>query len=56
MQNQHEDRIELAIERYWLEGMELGNARQRAIIEHSRQEALLQGRLREAAREPDHHG
>ena len=43
--------IEHSTERYWLTGMDLDNAKRRALIEHSQQEAEFQGRLRAAARQ-----
>ena len=54
VEQQYEDdwtaQIEITAERYWLQGMDLGYSKRRAIVEHAQQEAQLQGYVRAAAR------
>ena len=54
MEQQHEDdwtaQIEITAERYWLQGMDLGYSKRRAMVEHAQQEAQMQGYVRAAAR------
>jgi len=47
---EHAEAVERTAEQYWLTGMDLGYAKRRALVEHSRQEAAQMGQLRAEAR------